>query len=269
MIMKTDYHIHTNLCDGKDLPEDIVKTAIEKGFGIIGFSGHGYTAFDNSYCMSLKDEAEYFNTITALKNKYKDKIKILCGIEQDYFEPKPMNNYDYVIGSVHYVKVDGEYIPIDESKEVFKALLKDKFGGDFEALAKVYFESVGNLLNEVEADIIGHFDLITKFNEVLNICETEKYLNYAFSALQKLIPFKKPFEINVGAMTRGYKKLPYPSEKILTEINRLGGKIIITGDCHNKEWLGAYFEQAKELAKKCGFKTALYLTENGFEEYCL
>ncbi|MBO5371040.1 MAG: PHP domain-containing protein, partial [Clostridia bacterium] len=37
-----DLHTHTTYCDGKDSPEDMVKTAIEKGLRVIGFSGHIY-----------------------------------------------------------------------------------------------------------------------------------------------------------------------------------------------------------------------------------
>ena len=33
-------HTHTTYCDGINTPEQIILTAIDKGFGAIGFSGH-------------------------------------------------------------------------------------------------------------------------------------------------------------------------------------------------------------------------------------
>ena len=40
--MKQNLHTHTVYCDGNDTPEEMVLTAIEKHFDILGFSGHGH-----------------------------------------------------------------------------------------------------------------------------------------------------------------------------------------------------------------------------------
>ena len=37
---KVNLHTHTLFCDGRDTPEDMVLSAIEKGFSVLGFSGH-------------------------------------------------------------------------------------------------------------------------------------------------------------------------------------------------------------------------------------
>ena len=109
------------------------------------------------------------------------------------------------------------------------------YGGDFTAIAKDYYKLVGDVVEKTDADIIGHFDLITKFIDKLNINISDEYLNVAFNAVHKLIPFKKPFEVNVGAISRGYRTTPYPSEDVLREIYRCGGEIIFTCE-------GAVFE---------------------------
>ena len=77
-------HTHSVLCDGSFTPEETVKTAIEKGFSYIGFSGHSRMDFETDYTMSEQNEEKYFEEITALKEKYAGKIKILCGMEKDY-----------------------------------------------------------------------------------------------------------------------------------------------------------------------------------------
>ena len=53
-VWKADLHTHTSFCDGKNSPEEMVRSAVEKGFDVLGFSGHSYTPFDETYCMSLK-----------------------------------------------------------------------------------------------------------------------------------------------------------------------------------------------------------------------
>ena len=57
-MLKTNYHTHSTFCDGKDTPEEMVKTAIEKGFDVIGFSGHGYVK-DSSYAMTRENTEKY------------------------------------------------------------------------------------------------------------------------------------------------------------------------------------------------------------------
>ena len=76
----SDYHIHTVFSDGKDTPEEVVKTAIEKGFSEIGFSDHSYTSFDESYCIPFDKVSEYRECIGTLREKYKDKISFRCNL---------------------------------------------------------------------------------------------------------------------------------------------------------------------------------------------
>lgn len=78
--------------------------------------------------------------------------------------------------------------------------------------------------------------------------------------------YGKPFEINVGAMTRGYRTSPYPSKKLLCEIARLGGDIVINGDCHDRRWLGRYLDGAAALALECGFDCRMILTSDGWKK---
>ena len=86
----------------------------------------------------------------------------------------------------------------------------------------------------------------------------------ACAAIDKLIPCGKPFEINVGAMTRGYRTAPYPSAAILREIQKRGGSIILSGDCHSAARLGDFLPEAAALAKECGFTHAMEWTAKGF-----
>ena len=120
--MLANYHTHSTYCDGKNTLEEIVLYAIENGCPSIGFSGHGYTPFDLRYCM--KETEKYIEEVSRLKNKYNGKIEIYCGIEEDAFSYIKRDDYDYIIGSSHYIYKNGEYYPIDSSYERFKKCLE-------------------------------------------------------------------------------------------------------------------------------------------------
>ncbi len=253
MSRKVNYHTHTTYCDGNNSPEEMVVAAIEKGFSELGFSGHSYTPFDTSYCMTPDSIAEYVKEIDRLKKVYAGKIIIKCGIEMDYFSETDTKAFDYVIGSVHYVLKNGVYYPVDFTKEEFIKAVNTGWDGDYCAFAEDYFELVGNLAEKVKADIIGHFDLITKFNEneALFSEDDPRYVAAAKNAADKLLSKNTLFEINTGAMQRGYRSKPYPSEWILNYILSNGGKVIVSSDCHDKSGLDFGFKQAEELINKC------------------
>ena len=109
-MIPSNYHTHTHFCDGKHSPEEVVRAAISLGCPELGFSGHAYTDFDTGYCMSPESAEEYKAEIRRLQKKYADQIKILLGVEQDYFSNESTDDYDYVIGSTHYIYVDGELL---------------------------------------------------------------------------------------------------------------------------------------------------------------
>ena len=242
MRILSDFHIHSTFSDGADPPEELVLAAIGRNMEAIGFSDHSYTFFDESYCMKKADIDAYKAEIMRLKEKYRDKIKILCGIEQDFYSAEPTDGYDYIIGSVHYIKVQNEYIPVDENADTLLSAANRLFGGDIYALCEEYFETVSKIRN---ADIIGHFDLITKFNETSPLFDekSERYIEAYKKALDALLPLGIPFEINMGAISRGYRTTPYPSPDIIGYIKNNGGKIVLSSDAHKKEAIMLNFEK--------------------------
>ena len=235
----SNYHTHTTFCDGRDTPEELILEAIRLGCPEIGFSGHSFTPFDPSYCMSLENTERYREEVRRLGEKYKNRIKVLCGIEQDFFSDMPTDRFDYVIGAVHYVEKDGDYLPVDESRERQIADVEKYYGGDFYAYCADYYRLVARIYEKTKCDIVAHFDLVTKFNEDGDLFDTAdpRYLKAADEALAALLPCPVTFEINYGAIARGIRKTPYPEPRILDTLSRNGAKIIKSSDCHDKRYL--------------------------------
>ena len=88
-----------------------------------------------------------------------------------------------------------------------------------------------------KCDIIGHFDLVSKFIEVDPAFDVKhpRYVKAWQQAADELLKTGKPFEMNTGAMSRGYRTEPYPAKDIRDYIRAHGGKLIMSSDAHAKE----------------------------------
>ena len=239
-----DFHVHTTYCDGKAKPEAMVRAALKQGLPAIGFSGHSHTPFDESWCMSVPGTAEYRAEIARLKAKYGGKIAVYCAVEQDLFSDAPTDGYDYVIGSVHYLAADGAYIPVDESADILRAAAAEHFGGDLYALIACYYEHVARVHAVTGCGVVGHFDLITKFNEGGALFDESdpRYVAAWKAAADALLPTGALFEINTGAISRGYRTMPYPAAPILEYLAAKGARFLLSGDAHSPDGLCYGFE---------------------------
>lgn len=244
----SNLHTHTSYCDGQDTPEALVWEAIRLGCPVIGFSGHSHTDFDRTYCMTREGTEAYCAEVQRLKRVYAGQIRILLGIEQDYFSEMPTDAYDFVIGSVHYLRRNGEYRSIDHSVEGHQAMIRDWFGDDAYAFAEAYFEQVGDLYRKTHCDIIGHFDVISKFSEQATILDPNhpRYRAAADRALARLINTPVAFEINTGAMARGLRTTPYPDARMQAILRQHSVCMFRTSDCHKKENLLFGLKPAEE-----------------------
>lgn len=160
-------------------------------------------------------------------------------------------------------------------------------------IAELYFSTVGEIVEATDCDIIGHFDLLTKFNEgwgfgpsgnvinkmrcgaaefVSDIFDTsderyvaawkkaidrifddcaERYKKGYRNRLEKLgileAGDKPVFEINTGAISRGYRTTPYPSADQIAYIKSKGGVLILSSDSHAAGTICYGFEEFADL----------------------
>ena len=266
--MIANFHTHTVFCDGKNTPEEIVLSAIQKGFSAIGFSGHGYTDFDLSYCM--KDICGYIAEINRLKEKYKTEIQVYLGVEEDAFAPVDRSKFDYVIGSSHYFCIDHQYYSIDSDYDSFQRCL-EAFRYDIIRLSEAYYQSFCEYIKFRKPDIIGHFDLITKFDELAPslFLYNKEYNAVAERYITEAAKSGSIFEINTGAVAKGIRTAPYPNENLLYTLKKLGAPIILSSDSHAKDTLDFGFEDVKNRLRDIGF-TRLTAIHNGeFIQYSI
>lgn len=269
---KINLHSHTTYCDGVNTIEEMILAAMDRGFDVFGFSGHSYLHFDESWCMSKENTKKYIEEVHNLAAKYKEKITVLCGVEQDYLSDTTTEQYDYSIGSVHVINKNGHYISVDYTADHLIDSINKYYNGDALSLAEEYFQLIGDIHNKTKCQIVGHFDLLTKFNEKMPIFDTKhpRYVAAVDKALAKLLESKVIFEVNTGAISRGYRTTPYPSPEILKKIQNGGGKVIISSDTHSVDSVDSCYAEALSLIKSCGFTKISSIDKDGnFYEECI
>ena len=266
----SNLHTHTVYCDGKNTPEEMILSAIDKGFSSLGFSGHAYTPHDDSYCMTPDDTLKYIDEITSLEEKYKDKIEIYLGCECDLYSEIDRQKYDYTIGSVHYVKApDNSLHSVDHTENIMTCVVNKYFNSDFYSYIKAYYEAASEI-GKVKPDVVGHLDLVVKFNEGNKYFDQtcKKYLDMAYEAIDAIMPDCDLFEVNTGAISRGYNVV-YPAVPLLKRLFEKGARITLTSDCHNKDFLDCNYKESAALLKEIGFKSAYILQGGKFVEHSL
>lgn len=250
-----NYHTHTNLCDGRNTPEEMVLAAIDLGFDTLGFSCHSQAPESEFY--AVRDIDGYIDTINRLKDKYSDRIKILCGVERDIWAYPDEHEYDFALGAIHQLKIGGKFYITDLSPASFKAVADELYGGDGSRFAVEYMHQVKDVARVTGCDIIAHFDLISKFNGdgegVFFDPRGEEYLAAAEEAIRENVKFCDIFEVNTGAIGRNWRKTPYPSPEMLDMIRAVGGRVTYGSDSHATDTLLVAFEEAEKLIKAHGF----------------
>ena len=317
--MKQNLHTHSTFCDGKSTIKEMIRSALIREFDVLGFSGHSFTGFDPSYCMSDEGIIDYLDEVTdAMETFTRDPelakaiyapdvigakdLRILLGIEQDLYSSRPAlrkeqgllnpghqyGTFDYIIGSTHALRIgwdeleeqtglskasikpdtkgivsadNGLYIYVDYGADALRWAIDNVFHGDPMALAEAYFSDESRIVSDTDCDMVGHFDLLLKFNEKERIFDESapRFIAARDKALEQIFSdFKKKerrplFEINTGAMARGYRSVPYPSQDTLNEIRKRGGQLVINSDCHNARYLDYGFNEARKMALDSGF----------------
>lgn len=263
--MLTNFHTHTTFCDGVNTPEEMVLEAIDKGFVSLGFSSHFATPYDAEY--SIRDLPGYIAEINRLKDKYESKIQIYLGVEEDILAPAERSFFDYIISSSHYISVKGKIFPVDLSYDNLKEAV-DTFGGSSYDFAERYYQTFCDYIKIRKPDIVGHFDLITKYEDKFEpiFFGNTKYREISERYIKEALKSQCFLEVNTGAMIRSGKKFPYPDENLLHIINKESGKIILSSDCHSSESIDCCFEETRKMLADIGFQFVYYIYDGEFKK---
>ncbi len=254
-------HCHSLFDDGADSPEAMILAAEQAGLRSVGVSLHCPIPGEDAWCCSEEDEAVFLETMQDLQRRFCGRIEVFCGLEYDLrAERRTVPPYDYIIGSCHFACG----FPVDNTQADAEALIAQI--GSPDRAAAAYYEQLTALASFDEISIVGHFDLLTKYNERRPLYDVSSaaYRDAAFSAMEVLSRAGKIFEINTGAISRGYRTSPYPAPELLRHLYKIGGRICICSDAHSTAGIVCGFDLAETIARSCGFTAYQVFDGHGF-----
>jgi len=239
-----DYHMHTVFSDGKDVHEEMIQQAIQKGLDEIGFSDHVCLKPVN-WAIRLEDIPVMTRRISDLKLRYGDQIQIRYGIEMDYFpgfekqideiiESIPV---DYVIGSVHFI---GDW-NFDTDQSLYGKWSNDR-------LYEKYFSLIQQAAQSGLFDTIGHLDIIKKFR-----IYPESNQNKLIEDTLKIIKANNlVVELNTGGLDRPCQEFT-PSADILSLCYKHAIPVTISSDAHRASQIARYYNDAVAILTQIGY----------------
>ena len=273
----SNFHTHTNFCDGLSTPQEYIGAALAAGLQALGFSSHGYVPYEGLYSgMPLDAAHEYRRVIGGLKNVYSGQIEIYTGLENDAVNLHPADDYDYTIGSVHCIKCGDIYYSVDSRDEIAARAINDEFSGDGIAYALAYFDTVYEFAAVKRADILGHIDLVRRFNTHTGNSNPNsggyryfdegdpRYRCAAVAALERAARSGYIIEVSTAPLSKGFSGEAYPALFLLKRAKEIGARIMVNSDAHSAENLTYAFGRVEHILKGIGFKERWELAPSGF-----
>ena len=243
--MKIDLHNHTKRCNhANGEMDEYIKKAIQTGTKYFGFSDHAPMDIDPKYRMSFKEMPFYENEVLRLKEKYKNDIEILLGYEVDYLknhtDDRVLNaKVDYLIGSVHFL---GEW-GFDNPE--FIGEYKDR---DIDEIWQKYFDTIEEMANSKQFDIVGHIDLI----KVFKFMPKKNIYDIAHNAFIAIKQADMTIELNVAGFRKPIKE-QYPSISLLKLAFELNIPITFGSDAHEVNQISLFSDEIETIAKDIGY----------------
>ncbi len=262
MIM-IDYHVHTYLCrHAEGDPQDYVNAAVEKGLKEIGIADHfpletmGITP--KTQVTMNEDELEtYFQMIR--KASQTGGISVKTGIELDYAPGKTEElapvlegyPFDYIIGSVHFMD------DWDFTHPFFAGEFEER---SIEEVYERYFALVDEACRSGVIDIIGHIDVVKKFN----YRPEERFLKPLYEEVAQVLKDTGVcLEVNTSGLDAPVKEF-YPDRALLSRCIRKGVKIVLGSDAHSPTQVGRYFPLARDMLREMGVnETVVFCKREG------
>jgi histidinol-phosphatase (PHP family) len=258
--MKTNYHTHLAFCrHAEGYTRDYTLEAIKHGFELLGISDHAPNKHmtDHNVRMSTEEFQKYLQDIEKSQVEFDGKIKILKGIEVEYFYDSDeyyidlRSKLDYLIHGQHYVSMEKSY----------KNLISG-FGLETKEQIYLYAEYLIDAMDSGYFDIMAHPDLYMcgykDFDQHAEqvahmICkkaeETDSVLEFNANGFNRGISFTP----------QGYKR-PYPRIEFWNIVKQYNVRTILNSDCHTPENLyNDTIKEAEEVYRKLGLQTIEYI----------
>jgi histidinol-phosphatase (PHP family) len=257
----TDYHLHLRP-DDRDASADDYYTeanferyraaAGERGIAELGVSEHVYRfrqvleLWQHPFWVSYaKDDLDSY---CAFVREHTD---LRLGIEADFVpgaEDRTANllqarDFDYVIGSVHFVRegaVDMDDYSVWDS------------GRSVEQIWQRYFETIGEAARSGLFDVLAHPDLVKVWGRGRPLPEGD-LRRYYEPAVEGIADSGIAVEVSTAGLRKPVGEI-YPAPDFLRMCLDAGAPVALSSDAHRPEQVGADYERALELLDSMGVR---------------
>ena len=238
-----DYHMHSKVSfDGRETAENMLKAAEAAGLKEICFTDHIDCDPLASQQVMQFDTQVYNDTYDHLQSNV---LKLRRGMEFGMIPDRPellqqalaRRNFDFVIGSVHFVDgLDIYYPPYWEGKNMEQA-------------ERRYLEEILACVRSHDGfDVLGHLTYISKAwnNPTNRPVEYKPYADLVDEIFRELIRKDKGIEVNTSGMKSSGVFLP--EREYVQRFRDLGGKIVTVGsDAHDGNRVGEHCTAAARM----------------------
>lgn len=253
--MSADYHLHTPLCQhATGLPGEYARIAVEKGLDEIGFADHNPMPepFDD-WRMLIDQLPRYIAMVEEVRGQFPG-LPIRLGLECDFIPGQEawierlagMADWDYLIGSVHYIAPGWD---VDNPKHIGK--FQEHPVSEIWAL---YWRAYEQCIRSGLFDFVAHPDLVKKFGHRPDGDLRKFYESSILAAAEKNVAV----EINTAGLRKPAGEL-YPAREFLLMAFEAGIPLLINSDAHAPEEVGADFDKAVTLAREVGYTQTIRL----------
>lgn len=229
---------------------DYAAIAIQRGLPEIGFSDHNpmATYFDD-WRMEDEEFPRYLELIQEAQDQCSDKINIRLGLECDFLEGgndwidklSSRADFDYLIGSVHYLE-SGWAVDDPDPKWV------SRWSNSVEEIWENYWSLYRDCAASGLFDFLAHPDLVKKFGH-----RPQGDLNRFYEPTIEVIAENNiAIELSTAGLRKPCAEL-YPSKDFLELAFKAEIPIVISSDAHRAEEVGADFSSAILVAKEVGY----------------
>jgi histidinol-phosphatase (PHP family) len=246
-----DYHVHSTFSVDCNIPiEASCRAAIAAGVSELAITDHVDHVPADPGCGFYRPD-DYLCEIDRVRDVFAGELTVLRGIEVDYndstvdeverFIEKHGGNYDFVIGSVHYLS-DGSMI------------FPDYFAGrTLDDIFLPYLDQVERAVVTGWFDSIGHLDLPKRYApKTHRDYDPFRYRERLLPIFDRMIANGVGFEINTSGL-RQTPRTSMPGPAIVRWYVERGGTIITTGsDSHAAQTVGAGVTKTLDMLTLCG-----------------
>ena len=251
VIPAADYHMHTPLCKhAEGWPKDYAVVAIERGLAEIGFSDHSPMAepFDD-WRMDDTEFPRYLELVQEVQDEFSADLEIRLGLECDFLEGGEgwieelarRAEFDYLIGSVHYLESDWA---VDDPDPKWAARWEDSIEEIWERYWVLYRQCASSGL----FDFLAHPDLVKKFGHRPDGDLKRFYV----PTIEVIAENNIAIELSTAGLRKPCAEM-YPSREFLELAFQADIPLVIGSDAHQPENVGADFDAAIKLAREVGY----------------